>query len=277
MVFIAILMALALERFFDWSHLRSWQWFDRYCQMLSPVLDRLPPLVRLICWLLPPILVVGLVQHLLSGWFFGLFCLLFDFIILLYCFGPANFWADSYNCLQAMSQGDARLVDERLNAAFPEVGTPTPQTLHKTVVRAIYLEGERRVFAVLFWFSILGPMGALLYRLIVLANSKTLSDMAVLSAQALKIIEWLPARLLSFLFALGGHFVKVLQIFKKYALQGLDSNEVLISETGLVALDLPANKPLPENGEVEKQAIQLFDRTLFIMLVLSALLVLAWP
>lgn len=274
MVFIAILSALALERFFDWSHLRRWHWFDRYCQKVNLLTERFPPAVRLACWLLPPVLLVGLLQCLLSGLIFGLLGVLFDFVVLLYCFGPANFWAELYACLQPMAQGDTHQAEERVKAAFPEVKAPTSQAMHQGLVRAIYIAGEKRVFGVLFWFSILGPIGALLYRLIALANSQAITEMAVLTSKAQEVADWPPSRLLGILFALGGHFVNVLQVFRKYALQGLNTSEVLIAETGLAALDLPANKPLPENGEVEKQAIQLFDRALVIMLVLSALLVL---
>ncbi len=274
MVFIAIILALALERFYDWSHLRRWDWFEKYCQLLSSTIDSFTPPVRLACWLLPPVLLVGLVEYILSGWLYGVLRLLFDFVILIYCFGPSNLWAQLYDCLQAMAQGDMSLVAARVKAAFPEVKDPTSQTLHQTLTRAIFMEGERRVFAVLFWFSILGPVGALLYRLIVLARSKAMTEMAVLSAKLLEAADWLPARLLGILFALGGHFVKTLQVWRKYALQGLDTSNFLISETGFAALDLPASKPLPEGGEVEKQAIQLFDRALIIMLVLSAFLAL---
>lgn len=277
MVFIAILLALALERYFDCSHLRRWQWFEHYCQLLSSTVDRFNPALRLACWLLPPVIIVGLVEYILSGWLYGLVRIIFDFAVLVYCFGPANFWAQLYGCLQAMTQGDANLVDARVKAAFPEVSAPTPQALHQTLVRAIYIEGERRVFGVLFWFSIFGPMGAVLYRLIALANSRAITEMALLTSKAQEVADWLPSRVLGVLFALGGHFVKVLTVWQKYALQGLNTSEILVTETGLAALDLPANKPLPENGEVEKQAIQLFDRALIIMLVLSALLVLVLP
>lgn len=277
MVFIAVILALALERFFDWSHLRRWQWFEHYCRILSSSTDRFSPPVRLACWLLPPVLAIGLVEYIIGNWFYGLPRLVLNFFVLIYCFGPANFWAQLYDCMQAMAPGDAQLVEVRVKAAFPEVTAPTSQALHQTLARAIFIEGERRVFAVLFWFTILGPMGAMLYRLMVLANNKAMTEMAFFSARVLELADWLPARLLGILFALGGHFVKALQVWQKYALQSLNTSDILISETGMAALDLPHNKPLPENGEVEKQAVQLFDRALIIMLGLVAFLVLVLP
>jgi len=277
MVFIAILLALTLERFFDWSHLRRWQWFDRYCQLIGSYVDHLSPGLRLASWVLPPVIIIGIVGCILSSSLFGILRVIFDFIIILYCFGPDNLWAQLYECLQAMQQGDARLVDVRVKAAFPEIAAPTSQALHQSLVRAIFIQGERRVFAVIFWFSIFGPMGAVLYRLTALINSRAIADLALLSNKALEILDWIPARVLGFFFALGGHFVKVFQALQKYALQGLDQNEVLTAETGIAALDLPHNKPLSESGDIERQAVQLFDRALIIMLVLSAVLVLASP
>jgi AmpE protein len=274
MVFIAILLALSLERYFDWGHLRRWQWFDRYCQLLSPYVDRFSPPLRLVTWIAPLVLGVGIIEFILSGWMYGFLRFLFDFIVLLYCFGPANFWAKLYDCLQAMQQGDPQLVDTRVKTAFPYIATPSSQALHQALVRAIFVEGNQTVFALVFWFAILGPMGAVLYRLTVVASNRATVDMASLNTRLLEALDWPPSRLLGLLFALGGHFVKVTNVWKKYALQGLSDGDVIIAETGVAALDWAPNKPLPENGEAEKAAIQLFDRALIIMLVLSAIVVL---
>lgn len=277
MVFIAILLAFSLERFFDWGHLRNWQWFERYCQMLAPSIKGFGPALRFACQIVPPVLAIGLVEYLLAGWLYGLLRFLFDCLVLLYCFGPQNFWAQFYGCLQALSQGDAQLLNKRMKAAFPDLVAPTSPALHQALIQAVFLEGERRIFGVLFWFAIFGPMGAVLYRLTAIASKGGPTDMASLGAKALAVLDWLPARVLGILFALGGHFVKVFNVWQKYALQGLNTNETLIMETGLAALDLPPNKPLAENGDAEKQAIQLFDRALIIMLVLAALLILLLP
>jgi AmpE protein len=274
MVFIAILLALALERFFDWGHLRRFEWFDQFSLMLAPHIDRLNPKVRMAACILPPVLLVGLIEYILAGWLYGLLRFLFDFVILLYCFGPVNFWAQLYECLQAINQNDPQLSEARIKAAFPYISAATPQALHQAVVRAIFLDGHRRIFAVLFWFSVLGPMGALLYRLTALADSRATPELNAHSTKALEVLDWLPARLLAFLFGLGGHFVKVLALWKQYASQGLNSSDALISEAGVAALDYPPSKPFPESGEAEKLAVQLFDRALIIMLVFSAVLVL---
>lgn len=277
MVFIAILLALSLERFFDWGHLRRWQWYDQYCQFIGRYVDRLNPALRLAAWILPLVLLVGLIEYILSGWMYGFLRFLFDFLVLLYCFGPVNFWAQLYECLQAMQQGDPKLIEQRVKAAFPSIKAPNSQALHQALIRAIFVDGHNRIFALVFWFAVLGPMGAALYRLTVSANNRASGDITPLSRKAVEILDWLPARVLGFLFALGGHFVKVLGQWQKYGFQGLGGSDTLIAETGVAALDLPANKALPENGDVEKLATQLFDRALIIMLVISAVLVLAIP
>lgn len=277
MVFIAMLLALALERFFDWGHLRRWQWFDQYCQLLGRTVDRLTPPLRLAAWVLPLVILIGIVEYILSGWLYGFLRFLFDFVVLLYCFGPVNFWAQLFECLQAMNQGDAHLTSVRIKAAFPYISAPNSQALHQALVRAIFIDGYKRVFVVLFWFAILGPMGAVLYRLTILANNRATADVTALSTRAVEILDWLPSRVLGVFFALGGHFVRVLGQWQKYAFQGLQASDTLVAETGVAALDVSMSKPLPENGELEKAAVQLFDRALIIMLVISAVLVLIIP
>lgn len=273
MGFIIILMALVLERFFDWGHLRNWKWFDQYDRLLNASTARFAPSLRLAARIIPVVLVVGLVEYLLAGWLYGFVRFLFNLAILLYCFGPANLWVQLFDCLQAMQQGEAQVIETRVKTAFPYLSTANSQTLHQGFLKAIFMEGHQRIFAVLFWFALLGPIGAMLYRSLALSSKRATTDMAAVSLGALGLMEWLSSRLLGILFALGGHFVKVFSQWQKYAFQGFSINATLIAETGMAALDAPANQPLPENGEMEKAAIQLFDRALIIMLVISAVLI----
>jgi len=276
MIFIVILLALATERFFDCSHLRRWDWFERYQQFLNPYVKSLPPYLLLASYIVPPALLVGIIEYILSGWFYGFLRFVFDFVVLLYCLGPQNLWAQLSGCLQAMQKGDKKLVEQRAKAAFPFLPLKDSETLHQNLVRTIFVEGNYRIFAVIFWFAILGPLGAVLYRLTAILSEKgsAKSILTPYSNSALEVLDWLPARLLGLLFGLAGHFVQTLNQWKKYVLQKPETNEILIAETGVASLDFSHTKHFPENGEPEKAAILLFDRTLIIMLVVSAAFVL---
>ena len=81
MTFIITLIALVMERFFHWHHLRQWRWFINYEQWLSEHSLRLPDTLRLIISVTPPLVIVGVIQHLLSGWFYGILELIFGVIV----------------------------------------------------------------------------------------------------------------------------------------------------------------------------------------------------
>ncbi len=72
------------------------------------------------------------------------------------------------------------------------------------VQRALLYEGFQRWFAVLFYFVVLGPAGAVAYRLLQLAGD---DFGAQLRQRCLFIADWVPARLLAAAFSLTGDFL----------------------------------------------------------------------
>src|SRR5262245_19175760 len=91
-----IFLALLIERFFDWSHLRDWQWFFAYEHYVAERLSLLHPYVILTLTCLPILLCVLVLQYICAGLLYGFAKLVFDLLILLYTFGPKNLWADYF-------------------------------------------------------------------------------------------------------------------------------------------------------------------------------------
>ena|SRR3990167_650747 len=277
MTFIVILIALLIERFFDWSHLRYWQAYLVFQRKLIKVMPHLSPYLILFFSVAPLLIVVVLINYIIQGWFYGFIKLLFEIIILLYCLGPRNLWADAFACINALTQGDANFAEEKLRASFGITDIQHRQSVHQQLVSKIFIEGNCRVFAVLFWFIILGPMGALLYRSILLTSTDSLKDqeIAELSQSASlteALLDWLPVRLFAFLFALGGHFVQVFACFRNKTWLFLTRNHSLVAECGIASLGYHGN--LPVDGSAERHAISLLDRTFIIMLAIIAMM--AW-
>ena len=87
-------------------------------------------------------------------------------------------------------------------------------------------------------------------------------------------LDWLPVRVFTFLFALAGHFTKVLKIWQHDVLTMPKFNDILLSECGVAALDVMQAEQLPIDGMAEKETISLLDRVFVIGLVLLAVIVL---
>ncbi|RDI38452.1 regulatory signaling modulator protein AmpE [Aquicella lusitana] len=279
MTFIVILIALLIERFFDWSHLRQWSWYHRYENLISERLPGKSPYLTLLLTILPLLIVIAIIDISLKGWLYGFIRLLFHLFILLYCLGPQNLWADAFSCINALTQGDAHFAADKLKTSFGITDTSYSQSLHQHLLNNIFVEANTRVFAIVFWYLILGPVGAVLYRTVALSSSEMpREDMTPTLSQTARLIkavlDWVPVRLFTFIFALGGHFVHVLSCWQKKVLQGLSSSEALLTECGQAALGNEEQGKIPEDGSAERAAIHLLDRVFVIVLVIVALI--AW-
>lgn len=278
MMFIVTLIALLIERFFDWSHLRNWTWFYSYQRYLSQKLSSQTAYIVLAATIIPILLGVAILAILFKGMLFGVISLLFELFILIYCFGPANFWAEAYACINALTQGDVQHAASALKTSFGITDIATAQEAHKNLMVSIFIQANRRVFACVFWFVALGPVGPLLYRMATLAGQYNGDDLPVNTTHAgntvESILDWLPIRLFTFIFALGGEYVRVFAAWRKKVLLGPAHNEELLVDCGEAALGLEDNAKIPEDGSIEQNAVSLIDRSLIIVLVVIAVVAL---
>ncbi len=269
MTFIITLIALLMERFFHWHHLRHWNWFTHYERWLSKYVKHWSPILSYLINLLPPLIIVIIITKLLSGLLGGILELIFSAFVLLYCLGPENLWVQVYRCIHALNKENPHAAIEQTQTAFGISPPEHSQAFHLKFISAIFSAALDRIFAVIFWFMLLGPVGAVFYRLndsFCIHPSLGFSQMA---KRAKKVLDWLPVRIFSFLFALGGHFSQVFAYWKKEAPKGVDANEALIIECGLAALSM--EEMIPEDGTAEREALALLDRVLVIWLVILSI------
>lgn len=111
MMFIVTLVALLIERFFDWSHLRRWNWYLALQQVMYQRLPGKSAIVVLAATIIPLLLVVAIISFLLHGFLYGFGNLIFQVFILLYCFGPQNLWADVFAAINALLHGCLALLN----------------------------------------------------------------------------------------------------------------------------------------------------------------------
>jgi AmpE protein len=274
MAIIIIFIALVVERFFDWSHLRRWRWFEKSLAWLGKRSTAWPVYVVFALAVLPPVLIVAALNHFLAGHLYGVLKLIFGVLVLIYCLGPMNFWAEAYACIGAVKNGDEQLAMGRAKKSFGLTVFDNPQAFHRALTNALFSEANCRVFAVLFWFLLLGPAGALLYRLVDLCCVPGLT-ITRFSVNFQLLLDWLPVRIFTLFFALGGHFKNVIKHWKHDALTPPKLNSTLLSESGVAALDVLEAERIPEDGSAEKETIDLLDRVFVIGLVVLAIVVLA--
>ncbi len=273
MTFIITLIALVIERFFDWSHLRQWRWFTLYQAWLISRFSKWSPIVIFLICLLPPLLIVVCINFLLTGWLFNLIKLIFGATMLVYCLGPNNFWAEVYAAIKILHTEEPQIASEKVRQLFRVNSLDNPQVFHKKFTQMIFVEANRRVFAVFFWFLLLGPVGAMLYRLVDLCKLRGITTQA-LAAQVQNLLDWLPVRIFTFIFALAGHFTAVIQHWRLCVFSPPIANDVFLTDCGIAALDILESGRIPEDGSAEKETLALLDRAFVIALVILAIVVL---
>ncbi|MGH8528691.1 MAG: regulatory signaling modulator protein AmpE [Nevskiales bacterium] len=294
MTLIGIILALIAERLL--SQLREWRehaWYARYLDWLDQR-SKLPWLWHsawgLLLLIAAPVAAVALIQALLHGGVITLLGLLFGVLVLVFCLGPRDLAEEIHSYLDAQAAGDHG-ESERIAAdlsRLPPGAVSTGSEECRGVVRGVLIQGHERLLAVLFWFYLLGPMGAVLYRLSAtlpgLLQQRDVSDnLREVALRLHAILAWLPVRLSAALYTLAGSTDDALQAWRAQTGDEGDWSAQswrLLARVGCGAMQMEdsADQPVklePEDALIE--ALALVRRALLLGLgVLAAFTIGGW-
>jgi AmpE protein len=210
------LIALGLLHFLP--HLARWRGDGLFRRWVAQLADT-SGAGRVILVLLPPLALCLLLSWLLWRSPAGeLLQLLFALAVLIYCFGPREFEVD----LEAILNAPDAPGRESATQTLADGGPPIPWNA-PAMGEAIAYAALRRRFAVLLWFFLLGPVGALLYRLTQTLgrdDSLQLDPAARRSAgHVANALDWLPAQCMTFTLAVVGHWDAVIGAWRRWHAQ----------------------------------------------------------
>lgn len=208
-------------------------------------------------------------------------------IILLYSFGRGEFFEIVREYTQACYVEDWESASKRA-ARFDlepdELQQDDWPGLHRMVFDEAGYRGFERMFAVLFWFLLLGPVGALMYRLVFLqakyqAHHDASADMGTesdsLAMRWLWIIEWPAVRVLGISFALTGNFSGCFERLRECFLCVNRSTVAVLSPMILGALTV--GDDVEPDCEITRKELtllsKLYQRTLWLWLALASFIV----
>jgi len=155
---------------------------------------------------LPPVLLLAVLAWALSDVLFGLPSLLLGVAVLAVCWGPRDLDRDVEAIIDADDAPTRQAALRHLQAAGGSLEEDLPSLVEATMFNAL-----RRWFAVLFWFLLLGPAGALGYRLLALMSVSPMRARVPLETlqsarRVLGWLEWPVAQLMALSMALVGNF-----------------------------------------------------------------------
>ena len=241
MALISIIIGLMFDRAFRHLHdLRDLSWFEYYTSAVVRLIRTSNGVVQIIAVLIFPVLIIATIQYLLSGMLLGFLYLLFGILVFAYCLGPACLSSDIEYYLDARRLGDEDEALHYAGALTERAASTAPDQQTNDVTRAILHVANERIFAVIFWFVIIGPVGAILYRLTTnLSKQHGLNDsLAAVAILFPAVLTWVPARMLALGYALTGHFDGALQAYRNRPFEpdlALENYDVLVN-TGMGAL-----------------------------------------
>ena len=291
MTMLAILLGVILERYI--THLdqfRTYGWFVEFTHWTRHRFAHKAywnDTVAVLIILLLPVLAIGVVHQQLAG-VAVLLGFVFNIMILLYCFGPTDLHEAARHFITAREHDDQISAEEY---ATTIIGAPLPDDdseLFGKIGRTLLIATNQRLLAVFFWFVVLGPMGAVLYRLscILLREAHAETDDLgpengngfVQSIQLLfAILNWIPSHLTALCYAVMGSFIDALHEWKRHkgfdALDPDAAHNMLVC-TGLGSLRMDADSISFDQASL-KHILELGFRTTIVWLTALALITMA--
>jgi membrane protein required for beta-lactamase induction len=196
--------------------------------------------IQIIAVLFLPVLIIAAIQYLLADFLHNLPYMMFAILVFVYCLGPACLSSDVEYYLDARRLGDEDEALHYAGALTERAASTSPDQQTSDVTRAILYVANERIFAVIFWFVIIGPVGAILYRLATSISKQEDINERIKPAAILfqGVLTWVPARMLALGYALTGHFDGAMQAYKNRPYESdiaLENYDVLVN-TGMGAL-----------------------------------------
>ncbi|MEE9452019.1 MAG: regulatory signaling modulator protein AmpE [Gammaproteobacteria bacterium] len=283
MKLIIILIALGLERYTPvGGMLCRFSWFSAYLDLLKSFVKSekfWQGWLGIVLVLLPFVVALGLLALIFSSILGNIGSMVFSFAVLIYCFGPVDLFQKIQACIK-----DGSTVKEEQAQGLETWGSLTDKEgTHRKLLSNIFLLTHEGIVSVLFWFVLLGPLGAVLYRVTALlehtasAPKSAYKSMAQQARTLQNILEWVPARLLSLSFALVGHFNAGIKAWIGQAWQGLQSSRELVVACGMISVGIKGEEKKTVSPAILREAMNLIERSLIVLLVLVAVFTLgAW-
>jgi membrane protein required for beta-lactamase induction len=293
MKLIALVLALGLERVVTHLlHLRELRWFDRYFDWGLARMRNRPPwqrwLIGLGVLLLPilPVVIIA-VSLLTADIFWDVPYFLFAVLVLLFSLGPRDLGAEVRDYCETVELGKVE-ESQRIAKELLETDAPRDHGRRQLAVEeAVLVQANNRIFGVVFFFVVFGPIGAWLFRISDLFRRRAVYEAqrnnAPERAQPYDQVElqhgvlaWVPARLTCLGYALAGSFEDALSAWRHYGEQAasrfFDINDELVAAVGRAALARPVDELV--DIDCVNAAMRLMKRTLFIWVTVIALMTL---
>ena len=300
---IALLIGLFIERIAtQLFHLRELRWLDHVMDWgfaqgrRFPGMPALIPVVLLaVLLVLPVVLVIYGLGGTLLGYRmdvdFRVFYLILAVIVLFFSLGPKDIGEEVDEYCRALEAGDEEEIMHTAKAIIEDDVPEDPMERARRVEDAVCIRANNRLFAVIFWFILGGPLAAWAYRVTDLIRRRALFNDAraenegdytarvhAAATQLHGVVAWIPARLTAAGYAAAGHFDDAIAALRAPTedKEGTlaDHSDRLLARVGAAALAL---QDQPDEDFVARgiRGAHAASQLVFRLLVIAAVLIAA--
>lgn len=275
MTLIILLCALGIEYYLIvLDDLRCLTWFSRYSAWLQGKLGQFNywnGTIGVVTTLAVPLLLLLVVDYGLKSIFLPL-SYLFALFIFASSIGPI-FLNRSLNAyVDALNDGDD-VESSRYAEMFYGSKKKSKLKQHdQAIVESIFVKANEGLYAVIFWFVVLGPFGAMLYRLTnILKYQIDNKDSAYIDTvrRLSNILDWPVVHLSIVGHALAGHMLDTISAWAANKNMSFMSIETVLRSASLGALHYSSTDELDRVYWI-KATQSLINRTLIVWLVVLA-------
>lgn len=292
---IALLIGLLIERLatqlFHWRRMR---WLDRVVDLGFRQAERVahwPALIPIMLLAVVLVLPVFGVIFSLGDTLNGFAYLFLAIAVLLVSLGPRDIGEEIDEYCRALESGDDEQIQSAAKAIVEgDVAADERERIDR-VEEAVCIQANNRLFAIVFWFVVLGPLAAWAYRVTDLIRRRAVFTAArdeETAGNAARVRDaavmmhgwaaWIPARLTAVGYATAGHFDEALAALRAPSVDGEAStskrSENLLARVGVAALAIQdePDETVTERGVRGARAV---NRMVFRLLLIWAVIIAA--
>jgi len=220
MTIIAILLAFALCHFVrELGRFRKNRWLGSWIKFANDAFGKFPgwkDILGFLTIIALPVLLLLLLNQLLYSTLGSAGAFLLAIVVLVYTYGPKDLDTEVAAIIESEDE------DSRQEALGKLLGGPVPDdhdACRALAVESVFREALRRWFGIIFWFAVLGIVGAFLYRLVdwlVKEDYPITDDQKGLFVRLRQIMDWPAAQLMTLSLAVATDFDSVFVAWKQY-------------------------------------------------------------
>ncbi len=292
---IALLIGLVVERLasqlFHWRRMR---WLDRIIDLGFRQAQRIaswPAMIPVVLLAALLVLPVYLVIFGLGGTLAGFTYLILAIVVLFFSLGPRDIGEEVGEYCKALESEDEEAIQIAAKAIVEgDVPTDARERIAR-VEESVCVQANNRLFAVVFWFVLLGPLAAWAYRVTDLIRRRSVfsvaresesdgaDNMAAVRDAAVMLhgwLAWIPARLTAVGYAAAGHFDEAIAAMRAPTEERdtttSEHSEHLLARVGTAALAL-GDKPDESITERGVRGAISANRLVFRQLIIWAVII----